>query len=40
MARGWLARDADADADADAERMVPTALGRRLGNDVVSLFLP
>ena len=32
VARGWLA--------ADGERMVPTALGRRLGNDVVSLFLP
>lgn len=32
VARGWLA--------GDGERMVPTALGRRLGNDVVSLFLP
>ncbi len=38
VARGWLASDGD--GDADAERMVPTALGRRLGNDVVSLFLP
>ncbi len=36
VARGWLASD----GDGDAERMVPTALGRRLGNDVVSLFLP
>ena len=31
VARGWLARE--------GERMVPTALGRRMGNDVVSLFL-
>ena len=31
FARGWLARE--------GERMVPTALGRRMGNDVVSLFL-
>ena len=36
VARGWLASD----GDGDSERMVPTALGRRLGNDVVSLFLP
>jgi oxygen-independent coproporphyrinogen-3 oxidase len=31
VSRGWL--------DVDGERVVPTALGRRLGNDVVSLFL-
>ncbi|GGJ98822.1 YggW family oxidoreductase [Luteimonas terricola] len=31
VSRGWL--------DVDRERVVPTALGRRLGNDVVSLFL-
>ncbi len=36
VARGWLASN----GDGDSERMVPTALGRRLGNDVVSLFLP
>ncbi|MBJ6980324.1 radical SAM family heme chaperone HemW [Luteimonas sp. MC1895] len=32
IGRGWLTTD--------GERVVPTALGRRLGNDVVSLFLP
>ncbi|MGY1458258.1 radical SAM family heme chaperone HemW [Luteimonas sp. A534] len=31
VSRGWL--------HIDGERVVPTALGRRLGNDVVSLFL-
>ena len=30
-ARGWLVRDGD--------RVVPTALGRRFGNDVIALFL-
>ncbi len=32
VSRGWLERDGG--------RVVPTALGRRMGNDVVSLFLP
>ena len=31
VSRGWLSND--------GARVVPTALGRRLGNDVVALFL-